>query len=104
MLSNQTLKPKNMEIYVKNKQNQLEETTLYNIIELALENSAFKMDNGRFSDGSSRWIEIIQESENTTQVLIEILFDDSGDTITDLNVHETPILRVVDNDNSKKII
>ena len=93
-----------MEIYIKNSKGQLEETTLYKVLENAFGSAGFKMENGSFSNENHRWIGIVQESKKPSEVVTNITFNDKGDTITGVKVYETPIKWVVDSDNSRQVI
>lgn len=97
-------KIKNMEIYIKNSKGQLEETSLYNILNLAFGVSGLKMDNGSFPGEDYKWIGVVQESKKPSEVVVNILFNEKGDTITGVKVYETPIKRVVDRDNSRLVV
>jgi len=93
-----------MEIYVKNDKGQLEETTLYVVLETAFNDAGFKMENGSFSDESHRWIGVVQESKKPAEVVTNITFNDKGDEITGIKIYETPIKRVVDSDHSRQVV
>jgi hypothetical protein len=93
-----------MEIYIKNTKGQLEETTLYQVLENAFGNAGFKMENGSFSNENHRWIGIVQESKKPSEVVTNITFNDKGDTITGVKVYETPIKRIVDSDHSRQVV
>ena len=93
-----------MEIYVKNSKGQLEETTLIQVLQMALNEAGFKMENGSFSGENHRWIGIVQESKKPAEVVTNITFNDKGDIITGVKVYETPIKRVVDSDNSRQVV
>lgn len=93
-----------MELYIKNKKGQLEETTLMQIFSKALDKSGFKRENGSFDGEDHNWIGIVQESKKPSEVTTNITFRDDGNTITGVRVYESPIKRVVDDENSKCII
>lgn len=93
-----------MELYFKNAQGQLEETTLYNVLTKAFHNAGFKMDNGSFIGEDHKWIGIVQESNKPSEVVTNISLNNDGNTIIGLKVYETPIKRVLDEDNSKEIV
>jgi hypothetical protein len=93
-----------MELYIKNNNGQLEETTLMQILEKALSKAGLKMDNGCFSGENHNWIGVVQESKRPSEVVTNITFKDDGNTITGLKVFETPIKRVVDSDNSRQVV
>ncbi len=93
-----------MELYFKNKNGQLEETNLMQILSKSLEIANFKMDNGSFEGENCKWIGVVQKSKNKTQVVTNITFLDDGNTITGLHVYKNPIIQVVDEDNSEQII
>lgn len=93
-----------MELYIKNDNGQLEETTLMQILEKALSKAGFKMDNGCFNGENHNWIGVVQESKKPSEVVTNITFNDDGNTITGLKVFETPIKRVVDSDNSRQVV
>lgn len=93
-----------MELYFKNSEGQLQETNLRQILCDAFGKAGFKMDNGSFEGENHQWIGIVQESEKPSEVLTNITFKDNGNTITGLEIYETPIKWVVDEDNAKKIV
>ena len=75
-----------MELYIKNNNGQLEETTLMQILEKALSKAGFKMDNGCFSGENYNWIGVVQESKKPSEVVTNITFNDDGNTIIGLKV------------------
>lgn len=93
-----------MEIYIKNSEGQLQETNLRQILSYAFEKAKFKMENGSFEGENHMWVGIIQESKKPSKVVTNICFEEDGNTITELKVFETPIVRVEDENNSKQII
>ena len=93
-----------MELYIKNKKGQLEQTSLYDVLKNKLNNDGFKVKADSFSDESSRWLAILQESEKPAIVCINITFDYDSDNIQDINVYESPIITIIDDDNMKKIV
>lgn len=93
-----------MELYFKNQEGQLQETNLRQILSHAFIEAGFEMDNGSFKGENHMWVGIVQESKKPSQVVTNICFKDDGNTITELKVFETPIRRVVDEDNSKRIV
>jgi hypothetical protein len=93
-----------MEIYIKNLKGQLEETTLYDVLEMAFINAKFKMENGSFSGENHCWIGVVQESDKPAEVVTNITFDGKGNNITGIKVYETPIKRVVDSDHSRQVV
>jgi hypothetical protein len=93
-----------MELYFKNSEGQLQETNLIQILSNALKTANFKMDNGSFEGDNHKWIGVVQKSKNKTQVVTNITFLDDGNTITGLNVYETPIITLVDEENSRQVV
>lgn len=94
-----------MEVYVKNSNGLLEETDLRELIVKQLDNLDAEIDVGSFSDGSCRWIEVIQTNkEETLQVTVGIEFKENLNEIERVKVYTAPIMKVVDNDNSKSLI
>jgi hypothetical protein len=93
-----------MEIYYKNSAGQLEETSLVGLLKSAFEKAGLKMNNGLFVGENHQWIGIVQESKKPSEVTVNITFDEKGNNITGLKVFESPIKRVVDNDDMKQII
>jgi hypothetical protein len=93
-----------MEIYIKDTDGKLQETTLFSLMDKALRNAGFTMENGSWSDENHNWIGVIQESKKPEQVTTNITFENDGNTITGLNVYAAPIKRVVDEDNSRQVV
>ena len=93
-----------MELYFKNTDGQLQETTLRQILGNAFNKAGFKMDNGSFKGEDHMWLGIVQESKKPSQVVTNISFKEDGNTITELKVYEAPIKRIVDESNSKQIV
>lgn len=97
-----------MELYFKNKNGQLQETTLEDILVKAFSEAKFKMDNGSFVGDNHRWVGVVQkckkEDKSESQVLTNITFMNDKNTITGLHVYETPIIKVVDDENSRQIV
>ena len=93
-----------MEIYLKNNEGVLQETTIMEVLKIALKKAKIKMDNGRLSDDSSQWVGIVQESKAPSEVTINLAFEEDGNSIMDVRVYESPIKRVVDEDNSRCIV
>lgn len=92
-----------MKLYFKNKKGQLEETTLFDVLKKSLKING-NIKSGSFSDNSGKWIEIDQESENSSLVTVGLSFEPTGNLIDGISVHEAKIKRVVDVENSKKIV
>lgn len=92
------------EVYFKNEKGQIQETTLKDLLQYHLNKSGFKMDIGRFEGEDCSWIDIVQESKKPSEVVTNIMFTDNGNVITDVNVYESPIRRIVDEDDGKQII
>lgn len=93
-----------MEIYYKNSRGRLVATTLMKALDTALKNSEFKMDNGSFPGENYNWIGIIQKNNTPSEVTINIIFEDDGNTIIGVKVFETPIIEIVDHDNTRQLI
>ena len=93
-----------MEIYIKDTDGKLQETTLFDLMDKALRKAGFTMENGSWSDENHNWIGVIQESKKPEQVTTNITFENDGNTITGLNVYVAPIKRVVDDDNSRQVV
>ncbi len=92
-----------MEIFLKNKKGQLEETTLYNILLKALEKN-YDTEEGKFDGENYNWINIIRESKKQSQVTICFAFEDDFNTIDEINIYEAPIKRIVVEDEMNQII
>ena len=92
-----------MEIYIKNKEGLLEETTLRKVLIEQLEYK-FELDIGSFNGENYNWIGIEQESKAPSKVSVNIIFEDDGNTIQEIKVYEVPLVTIEDNDNSKQII
>lgn len=93
-----------MEIYRKDKDGKLQETTLFDLLNDAFNKAGFTMGNGSWSNENHNWIGVIQESKKPEQVTTNITFENDGNTITGLNVYAAPIKRVVDEDNSRQVV
>lgn len=93
-----------MELYIKNKKGQLEETNLKSVLELALSKADFRIDNGAWHDENHQWIEIKQRSKKPSEVTVTISFDLDGNKLHEIQVHESEILEVIDDENMKCII
>ena len=92
-----------MEIYRKNTDGQLEETTLKDLLKFALQVGDFEMDNGSFLAEGHHWVGIVQKTDKPSKILVNINFNDD-DEITEVHVFETPIKLVEDDDNAIQII
>lgn len=95
---------KQMEIYIKDKDGKLQETTLFNLLNKAFKKAGFKLENGSWNDENHNWIGVVQESKKPAQVTTNITFENNGNTITGLKVYVAPIKRVVDEDNSEQVV
>ena len=93
-----------MELYFKNSEGQLQETNLRQILLNVLNIANFQMDNGSFDGENYKWIGIVQKSKNKTQIVVNITFLGDGNTITGLHVYETPIIQIVDEENSRQLV
>lgn len=93
-----------MELYIKNKQGQLEEVSLINVFEKALNDAGFEMDNGSFQGEDHSWIGIIQNGIRECEILTNIQFKSNGNKVCGLNVYTTPIKTILDKDNSVKLV
>ena len=93
-----------MELFFKNSKGQLELTTLSKVLSNQFKEAGFKMDNGSFEGENHNWIGVVQKSKNKTQVVTNITFLDDGNTITGLNVYETPIVKIIDEENSRQVV
>lgn len=92
-----------MELYLKNSKGQLEEANLVNVLEKAFSEAGFTMDSGEFTGEDHIWVGIVQESKSS-QIVTNITFKEDCKTITGLHIYETPIKRVIDEDDSKQLI
>ena len=93
-----------MELYFKNSIGQLQETNLRQILSYALKTANFEMDNGSFDGENHKWVGVVQKSKNKTQVVTNVTFFADGNTITGVHVYETPIIKVVDEENSRQVV
>ena len=93
-----------MEIYYKDKDGKLQETTVYDLLDISFRKANFKMENGEWSDENHKWIGLVQESEDSCQITTNITFSNDGNTVKGLRIYSAPIKRVVDEDNSRQII
>lgn len=92
-----------MELYRKNKEGQLQETNLRFVLKKQFANAGYEVELGRNNDESARWLEIKKE-DNKTQVTISILFEEDYNAIDEINIFSAEIKRVVDEENSIRII
>lgn len=93
-----------MEIYLKDEDGRLQEITLLYLLDKAFNKAGFKMENGSWSDENHNWIGIVQENKKPEQIITNIIFENDGNTIIDLNVYIAPIKIIVDNDNSRQLV
>lgn len=93
-----------MEIYVKDKDGKLQETTLFDLMDEAFKKAGFEMENGSWRDENHNWIGVTQENKKPEQITTNITFKNDGNTITGIHVYSAPIKRVVDEDNSRQLI
>jgi len=93
-----------MEIYKKDKDGKLQETNILILLTNALNKAGFKLENGSFEYEHCSWVGVVKDSKNSTQVTVNICFEDCGNVITHLNVYEAPIKKIVDEDNMRQII
>lgn len=93
-------------IFVQNGKGELKETTLKGLIATSFENcknDEIETSVDGFTDGSGTWINIDKEFE-TKKMTVCVSFDDSGQILEDISVFKTPIKKVVDDENCKKIM
>ena len=93
-----------MEIYLKDGDGKLQETTLNHLLEKAFEKAGYKMDNGGWKDENYNWLGIIQENKKNEQVTTNILFENDGNTIIGLKIYVAPIKKIIDNDNGWQVV
>jgi len=92
-----------MEIYFKDKEGKLQETTLFNLLKQTFHKAGFKLENGSFSDEDHAWLGIVQENKKQ-QITTNITFKNNQNTITGLHIYVTPIKTILDTDNQTKLI
>ena len=93
-----------MEIYFKDKDGKLQEVTLADLLNAAFIDAGFEMDYASWKHDDLIFVGVVQENEKPEQIVTNICFNADGNTITGLHVYSSPILRVVDEDNSKQLI
>lgn len=100
-----------MKIYVGDNKKKSKKITFQDLLINKLREAGFKMDNGDWSDENHSWVGIVQESDGVhplasprSQIVVNITFDTEEDSINSVNVYVTPIVTIVDDDNSKKLI
>jgi Cu/Zn superoxide dismutase len=93
-----------MEIFIKNENGLLQQTSIMSLLGIAFKKAKFKIDAATFRGENHNWIGVVQESKKPSEVVVNITFEDDGNTILGVHVYETPIKTVVDSDNSKQII
>ena len=87
-----------MEIYYKNIDGQLEQTTFKAILDSKLREAGFEMENLDYIVG------VVQRSKRPSRVVVNIFFKEGTDKIEGLHVYETPIVEMEDDDNSRQIV
>jgi len=92
-----------MEIYIKDIDGKLQETTLFDLMDKAFRDAGFVMVNGSLDSGNHKWIGIVQENKKPEQVTTNIAFN-NDDAIIGLNVYVSPIRTFVDDGHMMKII
>lgn len=92
-----------MELYFKNEDGQLQETSLMDLFIQSLNDNDFTTSVGSFDNQDCNWVEIIQDEESK-RVMVNVIFKDDLNSVDSVNVYLTPIKRVVDEENSEKLI
>ncbi len=91
-------------IYVRDTDGKLQETTLAELLIRQLQESEFKMDNLLPADDVNI-IGIVQESESpSVQTTVNLEFEKDGNTFTGVKVYQCPIVRIVAEDEMKRIV
>lgn len=91
-----------MKIYTGKNKRKSKQITFEDLLISKLKESGFKIHNDCFSDGSLSWIEVTQKTKKPSEITINFCFED--DVIDTINVYETDIITILDNDNTKKLI
>lgn len=97
---------KKLELYFKNDEGVLQETSIYQLLVRAFGKAGFEMDNGSFSHRDGSWLGVVQsrESEKPAKITTNIMFAEDLNTITGLNVYSVPLKLIEDHDESEQII
>ena len=95
-----------MEIYYKDKEGKLQETTLLNLLTKSFKQSGFKLNNGAWPKEDHYWLGVVQKSHDKQpkEITTNITFKNNGNTISGVNVYISPIVTIVDNDNMEQLI
>lgn len=98
-------KKNKMTIFIKDKDGKLQEIVLRDLILQSLHQNNLTAKKDEFSDKSAKWLAIVKENTTrSTQIVVELMFDEDDNNIIDVHVFENPIKRVIDYDSSIKIL
>lgn len=92
-----------MEIYKKDKDGKLQETTLFDLLKEGFENEGFNTDCGRFNGGSGSWVGVIQNRKDK-QITTNIELDDDGLVLAGISIYSADIKTFVDEENMIKMV
>jgi len=93
-----------MKIYFGKNKKSAKVITFQDLLIKKLKEAGLEMDNGCFCDENHSWVGIVQKSSAPSEVLVNISFNIEEDTIDEVNVFETPIITIVDEDNLRKLV
>lgn len=91
-----------MELYIK-KGDELKKTTLIEVLYKAIKNQKLIAEMDKFNDGSGSWISVKQNTSKPSELNTVFGFNDSGDTLNEIEVYEADIKTFVDDENMRKL-
>jgi NOL1/NOP2/fmu family ribosome biogenesis protein len=93
-----------MKLYTLNNKGNRVRISLAEALTKALKSGGFELDN--VEDIAEDWlvVGVVQENKSSEQVTVNIFFDGSGNSITNVKVYTDPIRRVVVEDETKVIV
>lgn len=90
-----------MKIYTGKNKRKAKEITFEELLASELKKNGFEFNTDCFSDGSASWVDIVQRDEHK-QINIDFVFN--GTKIDSIDVFESKIITIVDEENMKKLI
>lgn len=98
-----------MKLYLGKNKKEAKQIEFQDLLIMKLAEAGIEMDNGSFSGEDHSWVGILKNDQKTNkkdpkQVCINITFSPKNDSIKDVDVYVAPIITIVDEEHTKKII